>query len=204
MARKVNGTKKAAVSKPPVKKEVKVPPIGKSEHAPSLFAFTPFNLMRRFTDNLERLFEDFSHFRIVPFLEKELALPHWTDVETVMWSPPIEILEKDNQVTVRADLPGMKKEDIEIELTDDALIISGERHQESREKREGYYRTERSYGSFYRKIPLPDGANAENAKATFQNGVLEVTLQVAAKQTKGKKLEISEAAEKEKARAAAS
>jgi HSP20 family protein len=203
MSRKVVETKKAAPSKPHVKQEVIVPPVRKNEYLPSLFGFTPFSLMRRFTDNLERLFEDFNHFRLIPFIENELTLPHWTDVETVVWSPQIEILEKDGKLHVRADLPGMKKEDIEIEVTDDSLIISGERRHESKEKREGYYRTERSYGSFYREVPLPEGTKTENAHAVFQNGVLEVTMQVPAKQPKGKKLEISETAEKEKAKAAA-
>lgn len=201
MTRKVIETKKPTAAKPHVKKEVSTAPATKNNYVPSLLGFTPFSLMRRFTDNLERLFEDFNHFRLIPFLENELTFPHWTDVETVVWSPDIEILEKDGKLTVRADLPGMKKEDIEIELTDDALIISGERRHESKEKREGYFRTERSYGNFYREIPLPEGAKTEHAHAAFQNGVLEVTMQIPAKASKGKKLTIGETAEK--ARAAA-
>lgn len=203
MSKKDIETKKTVLSHPSAKHEITVPPVGKAEHFPSLFGFTPFSLMRRFTDNLERLFEDFNHFRLMPFLEKELALPHWNELQTSMWSPQIEIFKKDNQITVRADLPGMKKEDIEVELTDDALILSGERRQESKDKREGYYRTERNYGSFYRNIPLPEGAKTENAHAVFQNGVLEITLPVSAKETKGRKLEIAETVEKEKAKATA-
>jgi HSP20 family protein len=78
---------------------------------------------------------------------------------------------------VRADLPGLKKEDVNIELTDDSLAIEGERREEREEDREGYYRSERTYGSFHRVVPLPEGAIPETAKATFNNGVLEVVLQ---------------------------
>lgn len=201
MTKKVVETKKTMTPHPAAKKETSGLPIGRSEYVPSLFGFTPFSLMRRFTDNLERLFEDFNHFRLLPFIETELAMPNWTNIETRMWTPEIEIFEKDNKLHVRADLPGMKKEDIEIEIADDALIISGERRLESKEKREGYYRTERSYGNFYRHIPLPEGTKTENAHATFQNGVLEVTMAIPAKHTKGKKLEITETAEKAKAAA---
>lgn len=182
------------------KKEVKAAPV-RNEPAVSLLGFTPFGLMRRFTENLERMFEDFNHFRLIPFFEKEFALPHWTEPQIPMWLPQIEILEKDGQVTVRADLPGMKKEDIDIELTDDTLVISGERRHESREKRDDYFRTERSYGNFYRSIPLPKGADAEHAKAVFEHGVLEVTMQVPAKERKGRKLKINEPVEKAKAAA---
>ena len=201
MMKKATETKKAVTPHPAAKKETNRLPVGRNEYVPSLFGFTPFSLMRRFTDNMERFFEDFNHFRLLPFIETELAMPNWTHIETPMWTPEIEIFEKDNKLHVWADLPGMKKEDIEIEVTDDALIISGERRLESREKREGYYRTERSYGDFYRRIPLPEGTKTENAHATFQNGVLEVTMAIPAKHTKGKKLEIFEAAEKAKAAA---
>jgi HSP20 family protein len=77
---------------------------------------------------------------------------------------------------VRADLPGMSKDDINVEITDDALVIRGERRSEREENEEGYYRSERSYGSFYRRIPLPEGVSAENANATFRNGMLEITM----------------------------
>ena len=94
-----------------------------------------------------------------------------------LWMPQIETFQRGDQFVVRADLPGMRKEDVDIELTDDALIIQGERREEHQEDREGYYRSERTYGSFYRLVPLPEGAIPESAKASFNNGVLEVTIQ---------------------------
>ena len=94
-----------------------------------------------------------------------------------LWSPQIETFQRGDQFVVRADLPGLKREDVNIELTDDSLTIEGERREEREEDREGYYRSERSYGSFYRVVPLPEGAITESAKATFKNGVLEVEVQ---------------------------
>ena len=110
-----------------------------------------------------------------------------------LWMPQIETFQRGDQFVVRADLPGMRKEDVDIELTDDALIIQGERREEHQEDREGYYRSERTYGSFYRLVPLPEGAIPESAKASFNNGVLEVTIQAPPHEvSRRRRLEISE------------
>ena len=80
-----------------------------------------------------------------------------------------------------------------VEIRDDALVIEGERKQEREEEREGLYRNERVYGSFYRTIPLPEGTIADSAKATFKNGVLEVVLQAPPQEvSRGRRLEIKE------------
>ena len=98
---------------------------------------------------------------------------------------------------VKADLPGLKKEDVKIDITDDAITIQGERRSEHQEEREGVYRSERSYGSFYRVVPLPEGAMTDQAKATFNNGVLEITMPAPPEQvTRGRRLEISEGTKK--------
>ena len=76
----------------------------------------------------------------------------------------------------KVDLPGMNKEDVKVEVTDGHLAISGERKRETEEKTEKVYRSEREYGSFYRAVPLPDGAKLEDVKATFADGVLEVSV----------------------------
>src|SRR5438552_3163163 len=95
----------------------------------------------------------------------------------INWTPDVEAFQRGDQFIVRADLPGLKKEDVTLQVTDDALTIEGERRSEHEEQREGYYRSERSYGSFSRVIPLPEGAIADSAKASFENGVLEVAMQ---------------------------
>jgi len=92
------------------------------------------------------------------------------------WSPEIEIFEHSNTFFVRADLPGLTKENVKVQVVHDELTIEGERKLEKEETKEGIYRTERNYGAFYRRIPLPDYVKAEAAQATFKNGVLEVAI----------------------------
>jgi HSP20 family protein len=77
-----------------------------------------------------------------------------------------------------AELPGLKPEDVKVAVTEDAVTIEGERKYEKEEKREGFYHNERSYGRFYRSVPLPKGADAEKVSAAFNNGVLEETIPV--------------------------
>jgi HSP20 family protein len=93
-----------------------------------------------------------------------------------LWSPQVELFERGNNLIIRADLPGLSRDDIDVEIEDDALVIRGERRNEFEDEQEGYYRSERSYGSFYRAIPLPDNVDASQCNATFKDGVLEVTL----------------------------
>jgi HSP20 family protein len=86
------------------------------------------------------------------------------------WAPAIEVRESDGQLKVHAELPGLKPEDVRVEVTNDQLIVQGEWKYE-REEKKGVYRSERRYGQCYRAIPLPEGANTEQAKAQFMNGV---------------------------------
>ena len=159
----------------------------------------PFQMMRRFTMEMERLFEDFRGFSFPNFFTTELA-PFRTEFE---WMPQIEVIQNNGQFTVRADLPGLTKDDVKVEVTDEFLTISGERKEEKEEKQEGFYRSERSYGSFYRQISLPEGAKTENAAATFHNGVLEITIPAPKVAAPTRKLEIKEAAEGKSVKAAA-
>lgn len=93
-----------------------------------------------------------------------------------MWTPQIEVRQRDDAMVIHVDLPGIKQEDIQLEATEEGLAISGERSEQREEGDRGYRRTERSYGSFYRLIPLPEGARIDSAKASMHNGVLEVTV----------------------------
>ena len=94
---------------------------------------------------------------------------------------------------VRADLPGLSKEDIKVEVSDDLITIQGERKHEKKEEREGYCYSECSFGSFYRAIPLPEGADASKATADFRKGVLEVTVPAPSRpEPKARRLEVRE------------
>jgi HSP20 family protein len=140
-------------------------------------ASNPFALMRQLADEMDRVFESFgfgrSRFGFPSLLEE---FPSDALSQTAAWAPQVEVFEKDGRLIVRAEVPGLKKEDVKVEVTDEALIIQGERKREHEDKGEGLYRSERSYGRFYRVIPLPEGTSAEGARATFKDGVLEVSL----------------------------
>ena len=162
----------------------------------------PFQLMRRFTQNMERLFEDFGGFSFPNFFSTDFA-PFRMELDKGEWMPQIEVIQNNGQFTVRADLPGLTKDDVKVEITDDFLTLSGERKEEKEEKREGFYRSERSYGSFYRQIPLPEGAKTENATAAFNKGVLEITIPAPKAEPLTRKLEITEPTQEKAAKATA-
>jgi HSP20 family protein len=151
---------------------------------PSLFASSPaeffntspFSLMRRFTEEMDRVFEQYGGRR--------------EGGEMANWSPAVEVTERDGKLEVAADLPGVKEDDVKVEVTDEGLVIRGERKQEREERREGYHRSERSYGQFYRLIPLPENAELDQARAEFRNGELRVTLPVPERQRKSREIPI--------------
>lgn len=88
----------------------------------------------------------------------------------------MEVFERDHRFTVRVELPGIKKEEIGVTFTDSVLAIEGERKLENEEKKNEWYRNERTYGKFVRTIPLPEGVKATDIKATFEGGVLEIVV----------------------------
>jgi len=111
------------------------------------------------------------------------------------WAPDIDVVQRGNELVVRADLPGVNPDDVVVEVSDDAITLSGERQEERQEERNGVYRVERSYGSFFRAVPLPDGAIVDQAKANFKDGVLEITVPAPPEQvSRGRRLEIARGA----------
>jgi HSP20 family protein len=109
-----------------------------------------------------------------------------------VWRPAMDIKERDGNVIIHAELPGVKKENVSIELKEGVLTISGEKKEEKKEEKDKFYRMERMYGKFTRSIALPEGVNESNIKAVFNDGVLEVTFpRLVPKQPETKKITIS-------------
>jgi len=157
----------------------------------------PFAFMRRFAEEMDKLFEDFgvgSGLHFPRFLTRgHEMLRRGAGFIPAEWSPQIDVMEREGQFVVRADLPGLTREDVKVEVTDDLLTIHGERKQHKKEERKGYSYSECTYGSFYRAIPLPEGSEAAKATAEFRNGVLEVMLPIpATPEKKTRRLEVRE------------
>jgi HSP20 family protein len=106
------------------------------------------------------------------------------------WIPAMDVVETEDDFVLRADLPGLSENDVKIELEDNVLTISGERKAEHEERKEGYYRVERSSGAFTRSLTLPEGVDPERVRANFDRGVLEVRVPKPA-QGKPRKVAIS-------------
>jgi HSP20 family protein len=146
--------------------------VAKRETDPNSWLPAPTNLVRCLRDEMDRLFQDFGLDSLTR------GLPDAESIGLRMWAPEVEVFERDGEIVVRADLPGLTRDEISIDLTESAITIDGTRKQERKESDDGYYRSERSYGRFYRRIPLPDGVDIDAAKAQFRDGVLEVSFAV--------------------------
>lgn len=155
-----------------------------------LFEAGPFAMMRRLQDDVDRLFGGFGgHSWGAPAAERQ----------RMDWTPAIEAFHRGNEFVIRADVPGLSRDDLTVEVGDDALTIRGERKYDHEEEREGFYRSERSYGSFYRVVPLPEGAMGDNAKANFKDGVLEVVIPAPSQEVRrGRRIEIGEGTSQER------
>ena len=110
--------------------------------------------------------------------------------ELTEWAPAVDALTKDSDLVIRAELPGVKQEDVDISLHDNVLTISGERRAEQEEERGGYHIRERRYGSFRRSLALPEGIDESKISARYEDGVLEVTVQGAAVESEPKRIQI--------------
>jgi HSP20 family protein len=142
-------------------------------------AENPLAMMRRIQDDLDRVFRTFGVPRLStaftpPRELEELLATSPTLAQSAQWSPQIEVFERDGNLVVHADLPAVRREDVQVEIDNDVLTIRGERRHQSREAEGGYRRTERSYGTFLRQIPLPEGVDPSGIEASYQDGVLEV------------------------------
>ena len=143
----------------------------------SLFDVNPFVLMRRFTEDMDQMF----------------GPPSKEAQQISGWRPAIEMKEEKGKFLVKADLPGVEMKDVKVSVKDNILTVEGERKHEMKEKSEGYFHSERSYGRFFRSIQLPEGAKTDQASAQFMNGVLEITLPVPEEQQKRREIPVHEA-----------
>lgn len=125
-------------------------------------------------EDMERMFEDFVQRRFfAPSWMPRLKLPELGDIDV---STSIDMFEEGDDLVIKAEIPGMKKEEISIDFADDAITISGEKKSEEKTERKDYYRVERSFGSFSRRLRLPVEIQVDKAHATFKDGVLEIRM----------------------------
>jgi HSP20 family protein len=128
------------------------------------------NSLFSFQRDINRLFDNFSRgFELTPFGESEGTL-------LPAFMPKVNVVEKDKEVYVLAELPGMDEKDVSVEVDEDTLTLKGEKKEQHEEKKNNWHRIEQSYGSFHRVIPLPVRVDTTKAKANFKKGVLNVTL----------------------------
>ena len=132
----------------------------------------PFDELRRMEEWMDRVFRE----TWVPYYMERQALPKAAEELAETATPFIDIKEKEGELIVNADMPGVEKEDITINIRGDTLEISAEKKMEKEEKEEGYIRRERRYTKFYRAVPLPAKVNKDTVKASLKNGVLQIEL----------------------------
>jgi HSP20 family protein len=159
---------------------------------------TPWELMRRMSDEMTQVLDFLSRGQPPTSVAQHGSGTTTTQREgtsdagvasPIAFAPQIEVIERPDAIVVRADLPGMNVDDVNVSVDDGVLTIQGERQQEQREERDGVVRSERVYGTFFRAIPLPDGAEEERIAATFRNGVLEITVPVSRRQS-GRRIDV--------------
>jgi HSP20 family protein len=144
----------------------------KETESKSMTPWRPFTDLTRWERDMERMFDDFWGRRMRPWWPERWSLPAVLEITP----PAVDLFEEKDDIVVKAELPGMDKDNIEVNLTDHTLTIKGERKKEEEIKEENYYRSERSYGSFVRTLELPRDVHADKVKASFKNGILEVRL----------------------------
>jgi HSP20 family protein len=136
-----------------------------------------YDEFRRLEETMNRMFEEM--WGVSPGRRPLLLAPGERSLERSIDTrrPFIDVVETDKEVTATAEMPGLEKSDININLTEDRLEISAETKQEEEKKEKGYIYKERRSGSYYRAISLPSSIDPDNAKATYNNGVLQITMQ---------------------------
>ncbi|MEO6771788.1 MAG: Hsp20/alpha crystallin family protein [Kofleriaceae bacterium] len=144
---------------------------------------SPFGFARRMFEDMERMMEQMMPgFDLPGFDMPQLA--------NATFMPQIEISRRGDQLIVHADLPGLSPQDLQISVSDEGLVVAGERHQEQEHSDGDTWRSERSYGRFERVIPLPEGAQLDTAQARYENGVLEISVKAPEGPSKRRQIQI--------------
>lgn len=143
---------------------------------------TPFSMMRRMFDDMERIFDTDIFSDVFSDVDRRTRM--------AAWAPRVEITQHGDKLIVRADLPGISQDEINLSAEGNALVIEGERAVPSEDQQGDVWHSERPYGRFRRVVALPEGADLENAEARYQNGVLEVSIPIPVSQARGRRIEI--------------
>ncbi len=144
---------------------------------------SPFSFMRRFMNEIDQLFDDIRLGSSSPTRGHGSyagVSPRW------IWSPQMDVFERNGELVVHADLAGVQQDEIRVNVNDGMLTISGERAHAHEHEKDGVYQCERTFGAFRRSVALPEGVSSESVRASFDNGVLEVTMPLPKKQVEAK------------------
>jgi HSP20 family protein len=142
----------------------------KEKEVKAVTPWRPFMDLTRWERDMDRMMDDFFGRRLRPWWPERWGSGGGLEVR----APAVDLFEEKDDIVVKVELPGMDKDDIEVNLTDSTLTIKGEKKKEEEVKEENYYRCERSHGGFVRNIELPKAVHADKVKASFKNGILEV------------------------------
>lgn len=143
----------------------------KERETKAMTPWRPFMDLSRWEHEMDRMMDDFFTRRMRPWWPER-----WLSRDSEIVTPTVDVYEEKDDIVVKAELPGMDKNDIEVNISDSELTLKGEKKKEEKIEQKDYYRCERSYGAFFRSVELPKGVQADKVKASFKNGILEVRI----------------------------
>jgi HSP20 family protein len=143
----------------------------KEKETKAVAPWRPFMDLTRWERDMDRMMDDFFGRRMRPWWPER-----WARGDGEITTPALDVYEEKDEIVVKAELPGMDKDDIEVNISDSELTLKGEKRKEEKIEEKDYYRCERSYGGFLRSVELPADVQADKVKASFKNGILEIRM----------------------------
>jgi HSP20 family protein len=143
----------------------------KAKETKAVAPWRPLADLSRWESETDRMFNDFFGSRMRPWWPTR-----WSGGDDEITTPALDVYEEKDEIVVKAELPGLEKSDIQVNISDSHMTLKGEKKKEEKVEGENYYRRERSYGAFLRSVELPTGVQADKVKASFKNGILEIRL----------------------------